>query len=81
MQASPVLEAFGNAKTIRNVNSSRFGKFTWLLFSPGATLQGSRVETMLLEKARRTTLKAAVFSWRCGGTSGHHGLLGLRAEA
>ena len=54
LQASPVLEAFGNAKTIRNVNSSRFGKFTWLLFSSGATLQGSRIETMLLEKARLT---------------------------
>ena len=54
LQASPVLEAFGNAKTIRNNNSSRFGKFTWLLFSADATLQGSRIETFLLEKARLT---------------------------
>ena len=54
LQASPVLEAFGNAKTIRNNNSSRFGKFTWLLFSGDATLQGSRIETFLLEKARLT---------------------------
>ena len=55
LQASPVLEAFGNAKTIRNNNSSRFGKFTWLLFSSDATLQGSRIETFLLEKARLTS--------------------------
>ena len=51
-QASPALEAFGNAKTIRNANSSRFGKLTWLLFSPSATLKGLRVQTSLLEKAR-----------------------------
>ena len=52
LKASPVLEAFGNAKTIRNANSSRFGKLTWLLFSPSSTLMGSSIATSLLEKAR-----------------------------
>ena len=47
-----VLEAFGNAKTIRNNNSSRFGKLTWLLFSPSGTLLGSRIQTSLIEKSR-----------------------------
>ena len=52
LQASYVLEAFGNAKTIRNNNSSRFGKLTWLLFSPSGTLLGSRIQTSLIEKSR-----------------------------
>lgn len=48
---SPVLEAFGNASTHRNPNSSRFGRFVKLSFE-GTTLNGGQLETYLLEKSR-----------------------------
>jgi myosin-6 len=67
IQMSPILESFGNAKTSRNANSSRFGKFMKLLYSngisppappggkpikPPLTLIGAAIETYLLEKSR-----------------------------
>eukprot|EP00978_Attheya_sp_CCMP212_P014677 scaffold37517_cov46-Attheya_sp.AAC.1 len=66
LQSNPVFEAFGNAKTIRNNNSSRFGKFTQLQFdveslanakrgnrnTPSCLLAGSSCTTYLLEKSR-----------------------------
>jgi len=59
MAASPILETYGNAKTVWNNNSSRFGKFTKLLYSMegGADtvrgqIVGSTLETYLLEKSR-----------------------------
>lgn len=66
LQANPLFEAFGNAKTLRNDNSSRFGKFTQLQFDietfadakeakravPSSHLAGSRCITYLLEKSR-----------------------------
>lgn len=52
MQSNPVLEAFGNARTLRNDNSSRFGKFIELGFSRAGHLLGAKVQTYLLEKVR-----------------------------
>jgi myosin-5 len=52
LKANPLLESFGNAKTARNDNSSRFGKFSQLQFDSNNVLVGSRCITYLLEKSR-----------------------------
>eukprot|EP00904_Undaria_pinnatifida_P011109 jgi/Undpi1/7128/HiC_scaffold_22.g09602.m1 len=54
LESSPILESFGNAKTLRNDNSSRFGKFLKLRFTSGESsyLDGASVEPYLLEKSR-----------------------------
>uniref|UniRef100_H3GLV4 Myosin motor domain-containing protein n=1 Tax=Phytophthora ramorum TaxID=164328 RepID=H3GLV4_PHYRM len=52
IEVNPLLESFGNAKTTRNDNSSRFGKFTQLQFDKNHALCGAQCETYLLEKTR-----------------------------
>merc|ERR1712142_738502 len=54
VSANPLLESFGNAKTTRNNNSSRFGKFIRCLFSATGKLAGADIEGYLLEKNRVT---------------------------
>ncbi|KAL4176315.1 hypothetical protein KRP22_001267 [Phytophthora ramorum] len=52
LSSNPILESFGNARTIRNDNSSRFGKFIKMEFSPQGNLIGASIQTYLLEKVR-----------------------------
>merc|ERR1712223_483168 len=54
VQTNPVLEAWGNAKTVRNVNSSRFGKFIRIWFNQAGKLSGADMVIYLLEKSRLT---------------------------
>ncbi|RMZ91960.1 hypothetical protein DV736_g787, partial [Chaetothyriales sp. CBS 134916] len=52
LATNPVMEAFGNAKTTRNDNSSRFGKYIEIMFDSNTDIIGARIRTYLLERSR-----------------------------
>lgn len=52
LATNPIMEAFGNAKTTRNDNSSRFGKYLEILFDKETSIIGARIRTYLLERSR-----------------------------
>ena len=55
LQSNPILESFGNARTVRNDNSSRFGKFIEIEFNKAGCLTSASITTYLLEKVRLIT--------------------------
>ncbi|XP_057790720.1 myosin-2-like [Salvia miltiorrhiza] len=87
IQTSCILEAFGNAKTTRNNNSSRFGKLIEIHFSAAGKISGAKIQTFLFEKSRVVQLAQGersyhIFYQLCSGApSALRGRLRLRSAS
>ncbi|KAL9273556.1 Myosin-11-like protein [Drosera capensis] len=65
LESNPVLEVFGNAKTVRNNNSSRFGKFVEIQFDKHGRISGAAIRTYLLERSRVCQISDPERNYHC----------------
>ncbi|KAJ3695578.1 hypothetical protein LUZ60_000955 [Juncus effusus] len=65
LESNPLLEAFGNAKTVRNDNSSRFGKFVEIQFDASGRISGAAIRTYLLERSRLVQITNPERNFHC----------------
>ncbi|KAK6912879.1 Myosin head, motor domain [Dillenia turbinata] len=65
LESNPLLEAFGNARTVRNDNSSRFGKFVEIQFDSSGRISGAAIRTYLLERSRVVQITDPERNYHC----------------